>query len=138
MTNEENGIEFEKITPEVYKFENVGDSITGVLLEKLENIGANNSRMYALETKTHGFCKIWGSTILDDRMSYIKVGDIVRVTYKGQEKNSKNQDVNLYEVEKGKKKFVEMSPEEVKKKAEKLDLTNTEFVEPTEEEKISG
>ena len=148
MTTEENGIEFEQITPEIYKFENPEDSITGVLLEKLSNIGANESNMYALETK-EGFQKIWGSTVLDNLMAYVKVGDIVRITFQGKEKNAKNQDVNVFTVEKGKKKETTptekgkksaesqvMSPGEVEKAAVKFDPEDDGAVEPTEEEKV--
>jgi len=36
--------------------------------------------------------------VLDDRMQYVKVGQEVRITYKGQTKNQRNQAVNLYEI----------------------------------------
>jgi len=42
---------------------------------------------------------IWGSTVLDDRMQYAKIGDKIRITFDGKTKNKRNQDVNLYTVE---------------------------------------
>ena len=42
-------------------------------------------------------CSLSGA-VLDDRMQYVKVGQEVRITYKGQTKNQRNQAVNLYEI----------------------------------------
>ena len=42
---------------------------------------------------------VWGSAVLDDRMSYVKVGDKVRITYEGETTNKRNQRLNLFKVE---------------------------------------
>ena len=42
---------------------------------------------------------IWGSAILDDRMRFVQVGDVVRITYEGQDRNKKGQALNLFRVQ---------------------------------------
>jgi len=100
MENQET--QWENISPGIWKPEKDGDSIEGVLKAKRTNVGVNNSNAYDLETKDGGFM-IWGSKVLDDRMNFVDIGDKVRITYKGKEKNKKEQDVNIYTVEREKK-----------------------------------
>ena len=73
---------YKEINPEDWKYENDGDSIEGVLVQKQENIGPNNSMLYSIET-SEGPKNVWGATILDQRMALVKVGEKVKVTYKG-------------------------------------------------------
>lgn len=98
---EENKMEFETIEPNIWKPEKDGDSIEGVLVKKSRIKGTNKSWAYHLETK-EGQMMVWGSIILDDRMSYVNEGDIVRITYKGMTKNKRGQDTKLFKVEKAK------------------------------------
>ena len=42
---------------------------------------------------------VWGSTVLDDRMQYVKTGKKIRITFEGKTKNKRNQDVNLFRVD---------------------------------------
>jgi len=100
MENQET--KWEDISPGTWKPEKDGDSIEGVLLTKRTNVGVNNSNAYDLETK-EGAMMIWGGAVLDSRMNFVNVGDKVRITYKGKQKNKKDQDVNIYQVEREKK-----------------------------------
>ena len=68
--------------PTEWKYENDGDSIEGILVQKQDNIGANQSRLYSIETP-EGVKNVWGATILDSRMVSVNVGDKIRITYKG-------------------------------------------------------
>lgn len=74
--------------PEVWNPENEGDQIEGIYIKKKENVGENKSNLYILDVDgTHK--SIWGSTVLDDKMDYVSVGDKIRITYQGKEKNYK-------------------------------------------------
>lgn len=73
---------FEEIDTGIWKPENVEDSITGVLLSKEEDVGANNSMLYTLEVEQKPIA-VWGSTVLDPKMLGVKVGDTVKIVYKG-------------------------------------------------------
>lgn len=73
---------FTENNPGFWKPEKEDDSIEGVLIKIVENVGANKSMLYTIE-KDGKPTNIWGSTILDQRMVGIKVGDLIRITYKG-------------------------------------------------------
>jgi len=91
--------EWKTIEPGVWKPEKEGDQIMGVLASKEpkdENTGL--SARYYLETKA-GMFFVWGTAVIDDRMQYVKIGDKVRITYKGKTTNKRNQTVNLFKVE---------------------------------------
>ena len=91
--------EWKTIEPGVWKPEKAGDNIIGVLVNKEpKDEGSGLSARYYLEN-TEGMFFVWGSTVLDDRMQYVKVGQKIRITYNGKTKNKRNQDVNLFKVE---------------------------------------
>ena len=73
---------FQENNPGFWIPENEDDSIEGVLINKQKDVGANKSMLYTIEKDTKP-TNIWGSTILDQRMVGIKVGDLIRITYKG-------------------------------------------------------
>ena len=73
---------YKEINPEDWTYEKDGDFIEGLLVRVQENVGPNNSRLYSLETP-EGVKNVWGATLLDSRMAFVKVGDKVRITYKG-------------------------------------------------------
>jgi hypothetical protein len=56
------------------------------------------SAKYYIETD-NGMFFVWGSTVLDDRMQYVKVNQKIRITYEGKTKNKRGQDVNLFRVD---------------------------------------
>lgn len=70
-----------EIEPKMWKPENEGDIIKGILTKKEQEVGENKNNLYHLETED-GSTSVWGSKGLDDLMLYVKVGDIVRITYK--------------------------------------------------------
>ena len=91
--------EWKTIEPGVWKPEKEGDNIIGILVNKEpkdENTGM--SARYYIENENGTFF-IWGSTVLDDRMQYVKTGQKIRVTYEGKTKNKRGQDVNLFRVD---------------------------------------
>ncbi len=91
---------WKSVEPGTWKPESQGDSITGVLLSKEpKDDKAGISARYHLETETDGIMLVWGCTVLDDRMQFVKIGQKVRITYDGQTTNKRSQTVNLYNVE---------------------------------------
>lgn len=101
-------IEFTKIEPNVWKPENEGDEITGVLVKvddsKKFDVG---NKIYHLDTTMNQDNPqqeiIFGTTVLNDRMAHIVIGDIVRITFKGTTPSEKGNPTKLFDVEKGKK-----------------------------------
>ena len=89
------------IEPNMWKPENEGDSIEGVLIgmEPKDDVKKISAK-YNIENKD-GMFMVWGSAILDDRMKYVKIGQLVRITFVEQTKNKKRQDPNIYKVEVG-------------------------------------
>lgn len=90
--------EWKTIEPNVWKPEEEEAKIEGVLLHKEDAIGELSAR-YKLEN-SDGIYLVWGSAVLDDRMSCVSVGEKVRITYKGKSKNKRGQDVKIFKVEK--------------------------------------
>lgn len=60
------------------------------------NIGKHKSMLYSIETKD-GLVKVWGSTVLDDRMLQVKAGAPVKIKYEGT-KEGKNGEYASYRV----------------------------------------
>lgn len=73
---------YKEINPELWDSYEVGDFIEGILVAKESEVGENKSWMYNLET-AEGVKNVWGSAILDSRMKFVKVGNKVKITYKG-------------------------------------------------------
>jgi hypothetical protein len=87
------------IEPGVWRPEKERDSIIGVLVSKEpKNDVSGISAKYYIETD-NGMFFVWGSTVLDDRMQYVKVNQKIRITYEGKTKNKRGQDVNLFRVD---------------------------------------
>lgn len=73
---------FEEVENEVWRPDKDGDTLTGVLLSKEENVGENDSMLYTLEVNNKPII-IWGSTVLDGKMVSVKVGEMVKIEYSG-------------------------------------------------------
>ena len=86
------------VEPNVWKYENPEDSIEGVYITKKEDVGVHNSKAYYIENKA-GQHLVWGSTVLDDRMSIIKVGEYIKITFMGTQKNQRGQDTKIFKVQ---------------------------------------
>lgn len=80
-----------------FRFENDGDEIEG----KLVSVGPGkfeNSKVYTLEKDDGSAISIFGSVILDDRMSEIEVGNYIKIVYKGLIKTGSGKNAKLFEV----------------------------------------
>jgi len=74
---------YKEINPSVWEYEKDGDAIEGILVKVESDVGINNSALYSLETAPGVFISVWGSTILNQRMSLVKIGQKIKITYKG-------------------------------------------------------
>lgn len=88
---------FKKIDPNAWKPEKVGDMIEGVLV-KAEPSQSYDNKVYGIQTSDGAQFVVFGTTVLDNRMGYVRVGDTVRIVYQGTEKNKKNQPTKLFDV----------------------------------------
>ncbi len=61
-----------------------GESLEGILVEKLENIGKYNSNLYKIKTNNK-IVEVWGKKQLDSLMKLTEIGDKIIITYKGME-----------------------------------------------------
>ncbi len=83
------------VEPNIWKPEEKGDQIKGVVVCKdPKDESSGISARYHLENE-NGIFLLWGCTVLDDRMRFVKIGDTVRITFDGTTKNQRNQKVNL-------------------------------------------
>ena len=73
---------YQEINPTDWTYEKDGDFIEGILIRVQENIGPNQSMLYSIETSEE-VKSVWGATILDQRMALVKVGEKIKITYKG-------------------------------------------------------
>jgi len=90
---------YKEINPSNWMYEKDGDFIEGVLVQVQEEIGPNKAKLYSLETP-EGVINVWGATILDQRIALVKIGDKIKITYKGlgEAKPGKNA-VKIFKVE---------------------------------------
>jgi len=73
---------YTEIKPTDWTYEKDGDFIEGIVVRKQEKVGPNQSMLYSIENP-EGVKNVWGSAILDQRMAFVKVGEKIKITYKG-------------------------------------------------------
>ena len=104
--------EWVSVEPEIWKPEQAGDSIEGVLIYKRERGGKFNKESYYLENSGKSFM-VFGTTVLENRMKLVDVGDFIKIEYKGLEKNKRNEDTKIFQVfKRPKSDIVKEKPEE--------------------------
>lgn len=89
-------IEWEYIEQDIWKPTNDNNTIIGTLIgkaQKEENIGAR----YYIENET-GKYVVWGSAILDNKMQFVDVGQVVKICYEGKSRNRQGQEINNFMV----------------------------------------
>jgi hypothetical protein len=97
MDEQKNETGWTEVNPGIWKPEQQGDFIEGVYVNKEEGKGDFDSKLFFLDTKS-GLQGVWGSAVLESRMNLVKVGEEVRIEFKGLEKNKKGQDVKIFKV----------------------------------------
>jgi len=73
-----------------WDFKELGEDATiqGIYKSKKEHVGENDSTVYTLSVDGV-LTDVWGSTILDIRLSKTEIGEEVRITYLGQKDSEK-------------------------------------------------
>ncbi|MBR0471506.1 MAG: hypothetical protein IJI98_02260 [Methanosphaera sp.] len=68
----------------VWKDYKAGDSVTGIVVDILENMGEYGNRIYKIRTDD-AFVAVWGSKDLDKKMDKLKVsaGMNIEITFNG-------------------------------------------------------
>src|SRR3990167_1032214 len=75
--------EWREATGKAWKPEKVDESLEGLLVKVEEKVGPNESVLYRIEQMGGEQISVWGSTVLDIRMAEVKVGEEVKIIYKG-------------------------------------------------------
>ena len=89
--------EWTKIESDVWNPEE-GNEISGVYLGIQLEVGVNKSNLYKIELEEGKQLSVWGSKILDDAMLSVKVGQQVKIKFKGKVKPEKGNEYKDYEV----------------------------------------
>lgn len=72
--------------------------IQGVLVEKRNNVGPNQSKLFVVETKGGVKESIWGSAVLNN-IDTLPIGSMIRVTFLGREKGKRGVYFKNYDIE---------------------------------------
>lgn len=76
--------DYKESTGNFWKPTKEGDQIEGIYINKEEHVGQNSSTIYYVESlKDKEVIQIWETTILKQRMAPVRIGQQVRITYKG-------------------------------------------------------
>lgn len=71
--------------------------IEGKFVKVETEIGPNKSNMYTIKTDD-GEIKVWGSTVLDDKLMGVPEGSYVKIEYEGKLKSKKGAEYHSYKV----------------------------------------
>ena len=77
-------MKYKESTGNFWKPTKEGESVEGLYVNKEVHVGQNDSNIYYIEKLSdHEVIQIWGTTILDQRMMPVRIGNQVLITYKG-------------------------------------------------------
>ena len=109
--NQIENMDWVSVQSEIWKPEEAGDFIKGVLTSKEKSSGKYESEAYYIENNGKTLL-VFGTTVLESRMRLVQVGDVVKIVYKGIEKNKRDEDMKIFKVFKGRSKSNETTVEE--------------------------
>ena len=104
MEEQQQNLEWNEIQPNIWKPEQEGDAIQGILIGKESDKGSYGSQAYIMEIKGEKQptqALIWGCAVLDERMKYVNVGEMIKIEFNGSKINKKGQPVKIFKVYKG-------------------------------------
>ena len=81
---------------------NEGDVLEGVYIQKKEDVGVNHSKVYEIQMSGEEaqVISVWGSTVLDSKMTKVTIGEEVKITFVGMETpKSGGKDYKLFKVQ---------------------------------------
>ena len=102
---------FKKIEPKLFQFEKEGDEIIGKLVKVENDIGKFKSIVYHMMTENQEQISFFGSTVLDNLLSYCKIGDKLKIIFTEKKPSDKGQDTKMFEVYKDDEQVPEDSEE---------------------------
>jgi hypothetical protein len=73
------------------------EPIEGKFVKTETNVGPNGSNMYTIETDK-GEMKVWGSTVLDDKLLGVIPNTYVKIEYEGKLRGKKGNEYHSYKV----------------------------------------
>ena len=72
--------------PKMWDWESDGEKVEGELIKVETGVGKNESNVYTIKAED-GEVGIWGTAVLDNRLSELELGTKVQIIYKGNKKN---------------------------------------------------
>jgi len=89
---------YQKVELGTWRPEKENDSIEGVFIKAERDVGENKSMLYHMEVDSKPIA-IWGSTVLDIKMSVVKPSDKIKIVYLGKGKAEKGRNApKLFDV----------------------------------------
>lgn len=97
MSKEKNN-GWEKVEREIFKFEEVGDTIKGIFVKR-EASSQYDNETYQIKTD-EGVRVVFGTTVLSQLMSSVDIGKVVKIIFIGRQPSTKEgqNDLKLFEV----------------------------------------
>lgn len=82
---------FEKVEIDTWKPQEKDESVEGIFIKAEPEVGTNKSMLYSIEVNNKPTA-VWGSAVLDTKMSAVKPGDLIKIVYlgKGEAKGGHN------------------------------------------------
>jgi len=77
--------------------EKANDEISGKLIRIDSEVGENKSMMYTFQTEKN-IQGAWGSTVLDEKMKFFRVGDFVKIIFLGKKEGSRKESYKDFDV----------------------------------------
>lgn len=108
--------EYKESTGNFWQPKKEDEFLEGIYLNKETNVGPNKSNIYYIEDlTTKEATQLWGTTILDQRMMPVKIGQQVKITYKGKGEKGKGgkQAPHIWKVEYKDAEDVEQKEEDI-------------------------
>lgn len=115
---EENWQKIEPTQSNIWDF-NAQPDMIGTYVRKEQEIGPNNSNLYTFRMADGEEISVWGSTLIDNRMVRVELGNEVKIVYLGKVKSEKsNREYHNYEIyfrpaEKGDEEIPSIESEEL-------------------------
>lgn len=72
--------------------------LEGILVEKKEKVGPNDSKLFTIEKKGGKKVSVWGSAVLD-KLNMLAIGTTVKIKYLGKEKGKKGTMFKNYQID---------------------------------------
>ncbi len=88
--------DWNKVESDVWN-ENEEPEVSGILIDVQDDVGPNHSKMYKLNRDGKAV-SVWGSKVLDDLMLSVKVGQEIKIVFKGLVKPEKGNEYKSYEL----------------------------------------